>query len=192
MIWLRTIIAIAFRLSTFDETHQISNFTLVEDLFVVWTQTELNYSLISATIPTIGRFALSLNTRFGGLQEVESGYSRGTSDDYGHGTPSDASYDVKNFVSSDTSKVLDGRTIPEHAPDFTRGPNMRTSDTCGQTTGIATGNGSTGKFNSRTGQIKEDKTNWESTSVRSNESQHMIIKTDVRFGLEDLVIQQAT
>lgn len=185
------IIAIAFRLSTFDETHQISNFTLVEDLFVVWNQTELNCSLISATIPAMQRFALSLNTRFGGLQEVESGYSRGNSDDYGHGMPVNASYEVKSFVSSDTSKVLEGRTITEHAPDFTKGPIMRTSDTCGQTTGIVTGNGITGKFNSRTGQIKEEKPNWESTSVNSNESQHMIIKTDVRFGVEDLVIQQA-
>lgn len=185
------IIAIAFRLSTFDETHQISNFTLVEDLFVVWTQTELNYSLISATIPTIRRFAVSLNTRFGGLQEVESGYSRGNSGDYGNGMPVEASYEVKSFVSSDTSKVLEDRTITEHAPDFTKGPIMRTSDACGQTTGIVTGNGSTGKFNLRTGQIKEDKANWGSTSISSNESQHMIIKPDVRFGVEDLVIQQA-
>lgn len=191
MIWLRMIIAIAFRLSTYDETRQISNFTLVEDLFVVWTQTELNYSLISATIPAIRGFALSLNTRFGGLQEVESGYSRGNSDDYGHGMPVDASYEVKSFVSSDTSKVLKGRAMTEHAPDFTKGPIMRTSDTCSQTTGIVTGNGSTGKFNSRTGQIKEDKANWESPSISSDESQHMIIKTDVRFGVEDLVIQQA-
>ena len=38
---------------------------------MVWTQTQLNYSIISATIPTLRIFATTLNTQFGGLTAVE-------------------------------------------------------------------------------------------------------------------------
>lgn len=65
------IIPIVFRLATFDSSARNSDFFLAEDLFIVWTQTELNYSIISATIPTLRIFATTLNTQFGGLTAVE-------------------------------------------------------------------------------------------------------------------------
>lgn len=46
-------------------------------LFNVWTQTELNYSIICATIPSLLHFMKNLNTTFGGLKEPSvSGGSR--------------------------------------------------------------------------------------------------------------------
>ena len=72
------ILPITFRLSTFRETKRDTDFFLSEDLFVVWTQTELNYALISATIPMLRPFANNLNTQFGGLGEGESAYAYGS------------------------------------------------------------------------------------------------------------------
>ena len=43
------IIVIVFRLKTFSSAGFNTNPTLLQGEFIVWTQTELNYSLISAT-----------------------------------------------------------------------------------------------------------------------------------------------
>lgn len=66
------IIPISFRLVTFHQTGRSSNFTLLDSLFLVWTQTELSYSIVSATIPTMRPFISTLNTHFGGIGENES------------------------------------------------------------------------------------------------------------------------
>ena len=68
---LRIIIAIGFRLGTFDKAGLTTDPSLRETLFIVWTQTELNYSLISASIPTLLQFMRNLNTHFGGVTEQE-------------------------------------------------------------------------------------------------------------------------
>ena len=69
---IRILIAIAFRLATFDEAGLTINPSLRETLFTVWTQTELNYSIISATIPSLLQFMKDLNTHFGGVTEQEA------------------------------------------------------------------------------------------------------------------------
>lgn len=60
---------------------------------MVWTQTELNYSIISATIPTLRIFATTLNTQFGGLTETEradygESYAKNSSQDRDRSRPS--------------------------------------------------------------------------------------------------------
>jgi hypothetical protein len=63
---LPLIVAIAFRLIHFkDGVELTTNFTLAEDLYIVWTETQLNYALISATIPIARPFISSLSTNYG-------------------------------------------------------------------------------------------------------------------------------
>ena len=69
---IRILIPIAFRLATFDRAGLTDNPSIRETLFIVWTQTELNYSIISATIPSLLQFMRDLNTHFGGLTEQEA------------------------------------------------------------------------------------------------------------------------
>ncbi|RMZ86389.1 hypothetical protein DV736_g6385, partial [Chaetothyriales sp. CBS 134916] len=68
---LLLIIAIAFRLATFDRVGLASNPSLEEAQFIVWSQAELNYAIISATIPSLLQFMKNLNTVFGGLSDQE-------------------------------------------------------------------------------------------------------------------------
>lgn len=72
------IFAIAFRLDAFDEAGWTADPTLLEASFIVWTQSELNCSIISATIPSFQNFFKNLNTQFGGLGVDESGYCDGS------------------------------------------------------------------------------------------------------------------
>ncbi|KAJ9613053.1 hypothetical protein H2200_002994 [Cladophialophora chaetospira] len=69
---LPIIIAIGFRLGTFDQAGLTTDPSLRETLFIVWTQTELNYSLISASNPSLLQFMRNLNTHFGGVTEREN------------------------------------------------------------------------------------------------------------------------
>lgn len=69
IIRYRIIIPIAFRIATYDKTGVSDDPSLRQALFVVWTQTELNYSIICATIPSLLQFMRNLNTTFGGLKE---------------------------------------------------------------------------------------------------------------------------
>lgn len=63
------IVPIAFRLATFDKSGYSEDPSLRMTLFTVWTQTELNYSIICATIPSLLHFMKNLNTTFGGLKD---------------------------------------------------------------------------------------------------------------------------
>ncbi|KAK5069183.1 hypothetical protein LTR64_008663 [Lithohypha guttulata] len=72
------IIAIAFRLRSFDAAGFSTNPFLLEADFICWTQSELNWSIISATIPSFQNFLKNLNTHFGGLAPGESDYGYGS------------------------------------------------------------------------------------------------------------------
>lgn len=91
---------IGFRLATIREIAQGTDFFLLADLFVVWTQTELNYALISATIPMLRPFANNLNTQFGGLGEGESSYAYGS-----HNKSSNKDKTLVSTVSYQMSKL---------------------------------------------------------------------------------------
>ncbi|KAK0261592.1 hypothetical protein LTR35_017845 [Friedmanniomyces endolithicus] len=66
---LLLLIVIALRLATFPSSGLTTNPTLRLDLFIVWTQTELNWSIISATVPSLRPFLRGLNTYTGTLSE---------------------------------------------------------------------------------------------------------------------------
>lgn len=72
------ILAAAFRPNTFHEAAWTTDPMLLEASFIAWTQSELNCSIISATIPSFHNFLQNLNTQFGGLEIDKSGYGDGS------------------------------------------------------------------------------------------------------------------
>jgi len=174
----RMIIAIAFRLSTFNKAGWITNPTLLEDVFIVWTQTELNYSLISATIPTLRPFVNNLNTQFGGLGQSANGYG------YGNGSgihmQSNGSYQMSKLKSVDRSNTRD-----EHTPTQSAGgqPNAYSYNIWVPNTGVDVSSGKKGNA-VKLDKTREDKTNGDATSVDSNDSRRMIIRKDISWEVE--------
>ena len=69
------IIPIAFRLATYDSAGLTVDPTFKEVLFAVWTQVELHFSIISATIPVLRPVANNLNTSYSSLGLVVSSSS---------------------------------------------------------------------------------------------------------------------
>jgi hypothetical protein len=171
------IILITFRLLTFDKTGRSRNFTLLETVFIVWTQTELNYSLISATIPTLRPFVSNFNTQLGGI---------GNTDGYGYGTgsstidKSNGSYQMSNLKSVDGSKVRKEQTKVK-TKNMRIGLNDTYSDDVQHTSEIldVEDSNTDGKSNTeKSDQPKDDVINGDSTSVDSNDSRQMIIRKD--------------
>ncbi|KAK0247046.1 hypothetical protein LTR35_017314 [Friedmanniomyces endolithicus] len=66
------LVATGFRLASFDKLGFTVDPTLLEASYVCWTQTEMNYSVISATIPTATTFVKELNTHYGAAHGVPS------------------------------------------------------------------------------------------------------------------------
>ena len=165
------IIPIAFRLATFDERGYTTNPTLLEDHFVVWTQTELNYSLISATIPTLRSVMNSLNTHFGGLGQTTSSGSS-----YGYANPP-GEYQMSNLRSVDRSNRGDGYTSQKFAASALDGRvNEYTCHVWAPTTGVDVNN------SHADGQRNTAKAGGgDAISVDSNDSRRLIIKRETTF-----------
>lgn len=70
---------IVARLTTFN-ADAIQNFAREESLYLVWTVTQINFSLISTTLPILRPFVKDLSTFYGALRPSEySGSSRSNS-----------------------------------------------------------------------------------------------------------------
>jgi hypothetical protein len=66
---LPIIIIIAFRLRSFHQSGLTTDFTFLETIYIALTQTQVNYSLISATIPNLRPIINNLNTHYGAMGE---------------------------------------------------------------------------------------------------------------------------
>jgi hypothetical protein len=92
------IIPIAFRLANFNTVGLTTNPMLLQDKFIVWTQTELSYSIIAAIIPSLRPFIKTLATNFGTM--TANGYGSGYGSGYGNGTDGDTqsgTYQMSNL-----------------------------------------------------------------------------------------------
>lgn len=56
----------ALHLAKYSKTGQSTDPTLLQSEFIVWTSTELNYSIISATFPILRPLVSNFNTSWGG------------------------------------------------------------------------------------------------------------------------------
>jgi hypothetical protein len=168
----RMIITTAFRIATFDSAGWTTDPTIREDLFIVWTQTELVYSIISATIPILRPFMQNLNSQFGGMGKTSSGYGSG----YGHS--SQRGYQLSHMKSADHSKArneIDPTTstgaLDPQPHDYNYEIWSNNELQCQPPVER--------KLEGRT--QSKDEIHGDATSVDSNDSQRLIIRKDVTF-----------
>jgi hypothetical protein len=180
------IIIIAFRLSTFNKAGLITNPTLLEDRFIVWTQTELNYSLISATIPSLRHFVTNLNTQFGGLGQTESGNGYGYGGGSGIHVRSNGCYQLSNLKSVDRANIRDEHTATQSAAGLDGQSNAYSYSIWVPSTGVDVNNSHSGgkRTTTKSGTPGEENINGDATSVGSNDSRRMIIRKDISWEVE--------
>ncbi|OAP62850.1 hypothetical protein AYL99_02077 [Fonsecaea erecta] len=169
-IRLFLIIFIAFRLHTFSQSGYTTNPLLREATFVAWTQSEMTYSLISATVPIFHNFLKSLSTGFGGMHAESNGYG------YGSGTRSQAlGQDSKGFQLSKLRSKNKSAAMPSINDDrdgyYGQAKAMTAEQLAGGPTASTTVQWSGGVRGS----------NGETTSINSDESQRYMIRKDVQW-----------
>ena len=170
------IIVIVFRLKTFSSAGFNTNPTLLQGEFIVWTQTELNYSLISATIPCLRPFITNLATHYGGFgRSHHTGGSYGTK--YGsHNASTNQSFQMNILKSTDRHAISHDQTVVDTRHLVGTSTDHRTKTN----TGHVGKKGIISKpLDSHGGQ--EDSRR---TSIGSNDSQRMIIRKDITWTVE--------
>lgn len=185
--------AIIFRLYAFDESGLTVNPTLLESVFVVWTQAELNFSLVACTIPTLRRFVSGLATYYGALDQNKA------TDGSGHELCSD-----NEFAMSPLSSAVKSADLNRRRPPLSENSNSirRSSFTPAEQNGsdgvlveprhnwpiVSNGNSQNlsipTNFTGNEGITATHVMAQDSNSVDSNDSQQMIIKKDVTWTIE--------
>ncbi|KAK4549173.1 hypothetical protein LTR36_007631 [Oleoguttula mirabilis] len=174
------IVFTGFRLGSFNEKAFTADFMLHEASYICWTQAELNYSILSATIPIARQFVSSLGTHYGGghgLSSDGNGYGSGAAYSYKRsgGTKQGSNFQMSVLKSSGRRKSgsanpTDGVLYAETTDDgvYSYGIEGSTHPIKGNMT------------NSRGAGLTKSH-NADATSVGSNDSQKMIIRKDVTW-----------
>ena len=165
------IVIIALRLASFDQAGLSTDPTLLESQFITWTLAELNYSIISATIPILRPFVTNLSTHYGGGhgQGDDSMYGYDSSGSHARSKGRSAQKGTFEMRSMNRSK---SREVREQEDDERYAP---TNYSYGVVTGRQTGN-----LKSR----DPNDTKADATSVNSNDSQKMIIRKDITWQIQ--------
>lgn len=100
---------IAARMATF-ERDDLTNFARSESLYLVWTVTQINYSLISATLPIFRPFIKDLATFYGAMQHSDYTGSSGSRS---------KSYRLSTFKSRRSGQVgTEGSKVSKHTSGY--------------------------------------------------------------------------
>lgn len=104
------IVFTGLRLGSFNSSGFTNNFTFDEAPYICWTQAELTYSLIAATIPTARRLMLDFITYYNGGNFNTSGTRTGGSRSGGLGASTRGGEDIqmKSFRSKGRRKESSG------------------------------------------------------------------------------------
>ena len=164
------IIPIAFRVATFDERGWNTDPMFHEDLFIVWTQAELSYSVIAATIPTLRPMMNNLNTHFGGLGNGSGGYG------YGYRRNETDDYQMSNMGTVNNSKIRDQHSVKKAVTTLEGRDAAYTHDVWAPSTGAEVNSSQIGGKRNKGKQVGGD-----ATSVKSNDSRQMFIRKDMSF-----------
>ncbi|KAK4550794.1 hypothetical protein LTR36_000374 [Oleoguttula mirabilis] len=170
---LPLIIAIALRIASFSTSGLTTNFTIAEDLYVVWTVTEINYALISATIPILRPFINSLSTHYGigAATEYSVSGSRSQGNAYALSTlKSGGGQRVSRFQNTLTSGNRAERGVP-----LTFESSSNTFAYAGKNVANASSSAERGAVRGK--DVDKD-------SIGSNDSQRMIIRKNVEFTVQ--------
>jgi len=165
----------AARIATVDTN--IANFAITESLYIVWTVTEINYSLMSTTLPLLRPFIKDLSTYYGTMTAslYDGSNSRSRSNSYpltalgannvysSKGSRRSMPPSEKIPTNQEDSRVIDFGGTSAHVPETL--PQNKT-----QVQGGA----------SRPG----NKPNASRNSLGSDSSQRMIIRVDTEWAVE--------
>ncbi|KAK3652949.1 hypothetical protein LTR56_004897 [Elasticomyces elasticus] len=166
---LGMIVIVALRLASFNQRGFATDPTLYQAEFISWTSTELNYSLISATIPIIRPFVNNLSTNYGGGQgssgHGRAGWSGGSYVRTGSNTKDNSTFELSSVQRSKRQRNSD-------LPGL-EGPSYGVQVQGGKSQAPMIGNGGA-----------REAVNGDATSVDSNDSQKMIIRKDVTWQVE--------
>ena len=150
------VIVIGYRLSTFDNAGLTTNPTLLQAKYIAWTQTELDYSIIAATIPILRPFVKTLATNYGAS----------VADGFGSELGSSYINDPSSHVASNTYEMHTWRPKGKADYKYRVWTNNKAVDVVDKI-------GPAGK---RDAVCRED-----ASSVRSNNSRRMIIQQDIEW-----------
>ncbi|KAJ9608559.1 hypothetical protein H2200_007547 [Cladophialophora chaetospira] len=179
------IIPIAFRLAKFHPTGRSVDPFLVDSLFSVFTQVEMNYSLVSATIVALRPFATNMNTRFGGLGEGETsyGYGRSNEDNSKFGPLKDA-IQMSTMAGPAHKKIVNqehhddaaftSANVNGESPDYNLGLRASSTNTLSNVDSGQSATKGSAYIAHHTGKDLGD-----TISVSTNNSQQLIIKKKV-------------
>ena len=148
---------IIYRIANFSQNIFTNDPTLRLDLFIVWTQTQLYYSLISATLPILRPYLNQFSTLKGGLGMDGTTYGSNQDSQLRSGSDYKLSAMRSKFIVSQTrSQVRE-----EDEENIIRAQSLPESGHRAH--------------KSNTGEIRD------TVSVHSSESQHMMIRKDISF-----------
>ncbi|KAF7511001.1 hypothetical protein GJ744_005547 [Endocarpon pusillum] len=172
------LVGIAFRLQNFDYAGLTVNPTLLEAEFIVWSQAELHFSIVAATVPTLRRFVSGLATNYGAL-DVEK-------------DPNESSYQLRSYGHSPSSgSTLKSANQQGHLPIQWDEAQLTRTSPCATTEqiritneidlpAVSAWNRSTGNDGISASRVETR----DSNSVASNDSLRMIIKKHVAWTVE--------
>lgn len=191
---LPIIVIIAFRLHTFSHSGLTTDFTFAETLYIAITQTQVNYSLISATIPNLRPIINNLNTHYGAMGEstltgsnYKSSSNRTTT---GHRSSRRGSRrnslgnvlamgPLKRLGSKAKDKGVKGSSSGARGEDWDELPVLETVPSIG-TQAVETGSSAHVSANRGAGNSVIPTTHdIDGSSARSGESRRMIIRKEV-------------
>lgn len=155
MALLSLIIPIAFQFANYDAAGLTTDPTFREALFVVWTQVEMHFSLISATIPVLRPVINNLNTSYSSLGPA------------GSSTAYTGSNDIYKMT---TLKPLQRNALKGQSGNQIQETNLVTANSFASAS--ATGN------HTKTGAIAE------TDSIESHGSEQMIIRKQLSWRVE--------
>jgi hypothetical protein len=162
------IVVVVVRMSSFDRSGFATDPTLLESQFIAWTSVELNFSIVSATIPMLRSFVTNLSTHFGAGQAAGGlGYGQGTSQDKSHVSSRRQSRPVM-----DSMPEIELRSIDHKVPDVPSVPGLSANNIKNCQAGFPKG---TSVNNAR----DEDR-----GSIGSDNSRKMIIRKDFTWRVE--------
>ncbi|KAF7867531.1 uncharacterized protein EAF02_009722 [Botrytis sinoallii] len=167
---LPVIIAIAYRLARFDVNGLTTNPMFLEDEFIIWTQSEMNYSVIAAIIPSLRPFVKNLSTYYGQELGGRSGYTLEDSENY----------QLSNLGSAmrNESHHRESRIRADVDPDDYKFRVWANEPELGARKGKNPGEGGSKLWN------KAGEEGTDGLSVGSSDSQRMIIKKDTTWTVQ--------
>ena len=173
------LIAVGFRLGSFDKAGYTINPTLLEASYICWTQTEMNYSIVSAIIPSATKLVKSLSTNYG--------VAFGVTSSGGYGPSSLASGNHNAATAASESIPLSSlKSIRQRMSATTSGRDEFRVLTSNEDMNYSYEIGSRLAPNSADRKQSQARSQPEDTvSVQSDESQKMIIRKDITYEVHD-------